>query len=249
MKKIDGKDYLEPYDVMERLGDRFGLDEIVEFIDSGELKGSKDENTWLISEREMESFVKKYVESDIYYLGIRKIDLSDLRLKGRVLDIGGGGEGVIGQLAGDRVIAIDKLKSELDEATECDCVKVVMDATEMGFTDRVFDTATAFFSLMYMKREDVIKVLRESYRVLKEDGEMHIWDLKIPENDAGDKKVYAILLKVDIGDKIIETGYGTSWNKVQDIEQISSIALESGFEAIERKGDGDTFYLRLRKRP
>ncbi len=36
--------------------------------------------------------------------------------RGRVIDIGGGGEGVIAQLGGAAVVAIDKLVSEINEA-------------------------------------------------------------------------------------------------------------------------------------
>ncbi|HPR42272.1 MAG TPA: methyltransferase domain-containing protein [Candidatus Methanofastidiosa archaeon] len=247
MKNIDGNAYLELSDVVESLKDSFDLNDISSFIGSGDLKGIMIDDTWMIMKKDLEYFIDKYVRSNIFYLGYRHLNLKNVNPKGRILDVGGGGEGVIGQLAGDRVIAIDKLRSELEEASECDCVKLVMDATEMGFTDRVFDTATAFFSFMYMDRDSVSKVLRESCRVLKDGGELHIWDMRIPKRDRDDKGVYAILLKIDIGGKVIETGYGTRWNKVQDIDQISAMALESGFEEVDRKDEGDTFYLKMRK--
>ena len=41
-----------------------------------------------------------------------------MRLDGEILDIGGGGEGIIGQLKGDLVIAIDPNSRELEEAPE-----------------------------------------------------------------------------------------------------------------------------------
>ena len=37
-------------------------------------------------------------------------------LQGKILDIGGGGEGIIGRLYGPQVIAIDYRQDELDEA-------------------------------------------------------------------------------------------------------------------------------------
>ncbi|MEI8190417.1 MAG: GNAT family N-acetyltransferase [candidate division NC10 bacterium] len=42
--------------------------------------------------------------------------VSGLPTSGTILDIGGGGGGIIGLLAGERVIAIDRLKEELEEA-------------------------------------------------------------------------------------------------------------------------------------
>lgn len=44
-------------------------------------------------------------------------------LKGSILDVGGGGEAVIGQVYGDRVTAIDNRQEELDEAPTC-CTKL-----------------------------------------------------------------------------------------------------------------------------
>ena len=49
----------------------------------------------------------------IQFLDLHKIDLSNIELKGRILDIGGGGEGIIGQLKGKQVVAIDRRESEL----------------------------------------------------------------------------------------------------------------------------------------
>jgi len=45
------------------------------------------------------------------------------------LDIGGGGEGVIGQMKGKQVIAIDPNRRELEEAADGP-LKIVMDARE-----------------------------------------------------------------------------------------------------------------------
>lgn len=49
-------------------------------------------------------------------------------LNGSILDVGGGGEGVIGRLYGQSVTAIDNCREELDEAP-CGCRKLVMDAS------------------------------------------------------------------------------------------------------------------------
>ena len=45
-----------------------------------------------------------------------ELDLQDFPSQGWVLDIGGGGEGVIGRLKGSAVVAIDLYKQELEEA-------------------------------------------------------------------------------------------------------------------------------------
>ncbi len=70
---------------------------------------------------------------------------------GFILDIGGGGEGVIGKLMGEKVIAIDFKKEELLEAAEGP-LNIIMDARELKFLDESFQTVTAFF-LLCISRE------------------------------------------------------------------------------------------------
>lgn len=247
MRVLDGKRYLEPDDVLKMIGDEFTAKDMISFLESGDLEGIRDGSSWLVEEGDLAPFIRKFKDSNAFYLGYRNIDLKDFRLRGRVLDIGGGGEGVIGQLAGESAIAIDKLKSELEEASECKCIKIVMDATEMGFIDGTFDTVTAFFSFMYMPPDDIIKVLREAYRVLKDRGELHIWDMSIPKRFREDKEYYVILLLIDIGKDIIRTGYGTRWNRTQDSQMLLSMAAEEGFKIMESLEDGDVFHIRLEK--
>ena len=61
-------------------------------------------------------------------------------LSGKILDVGGGGEGIIGRLYGEQVTAIDKYQEELDEAPS-GFVKVLMDAVNLTFSDCSFDHA------------------------------------------------------------------------------------------------------------
>ena len=58
------------------------------------------------------------------------------------------GEGIIGNLNGNQVVAIDKNERELKE-TQNEALKIVMDATELKFLSQSFDVCTSFFSLMY----------------------------------------------------------------------------------------------------
>jgi len=65
------------------------------------------------------------------------VSMDDFAPVGLVLDIGGGGEGVIGQVVGKNVIAIDRRMDELQEAPDGPR-KVVMDARHLGFPDQKF---------------------------------------------------------------------------------------------------------------
>ena len=56
-------------------------------------------------------------EEDNYYLFEQvELEVKDFESKGFILDIGGGGEGVIGRLKGKDVVAIDLRIEELEEA-------------------------------------------------------------------------------------------------------------------------------------
>lgn len=148
--------------------------------------------------------------------------------KGRVLDIGGGGEGVIAQAGGSGVVAIDKLLSEIHEAREQapDTRWMVADATELPYQSGCFDNATAFFSCMYMPDEVKEGVFRETWRVLKKGGEFWIWDVHMTAKS----KVFAIRLQVDLYARhTINTVYGVR-AKDQSAASICRWLQEAGFE-------------------
>lgn len=190
------------------------------------------------------------MEEKVLVMGEQVVDLSNIELSGRILDIGGGGEGVIGQLGGEKVVSIDIRRSELEEAIDNGdkrSLKIVMDARELKFLEETFDTVTAFFSMMYMMPSDHGKVLQEIHRVLKPNGDFFLWDLTIPKRFDEKKDIFGIKLKVKIKDKMISTGYGTRWNKEQDIEYFKAKTANSGFEVLESISEKEIFHLRCRK--
>ena len=147
--------------------------------------------------------------------------------EGRVLDIGGGGEGVIAQAGGAMVVAIDKCISEIHEARENATTTpwMVADGTELPYKNNSFDNATAFFSCMYMTDDLKEYVFKETRRVLKKGGEFWIWDVRMASN-----QVFAIRLNVDFSENhTIKTIYGV---KAKDQSDVSMCHLlhEAGFE-------------------
>ena len=148
--------------------------------------------------------------------------------KGRVLDIGGGGEGVIAQVGGAMVVPIDKYWSEILEAREkgSDTPWMIADGNELPFKNNSFDNATAFFSCMYMSNDVKENVFKETQRVLKKGGEFWIWDVHMVSNN-----LYAIRLHVDLPDnRVIKTIYGVK-AKDQSDASICRFLQEAGFEA------------------
>ena len=88
----------------------------------------------------------------------------------RILDIGGGGEGVISKIYKHKVVAIDQRYDELSEILDTESLKLVMDATKLDFIQEQFERATAFYSYMYMSEAEVKSSISEVYRVLKDKG-------------------------------------------------------------------------------
>jgi SAM-dependent methyltransferase len=165
---------------------------------------------------------------------------------GWILDIGGGGEGIIGMVKGRQVVSIDLSKRELEE-TSNQALKVVMDATDLRFLDSSFDVVTAFFSFMYMKEEMLERALLEIFRVLKAGGELLIWDPVVALSDSPEHKIFVSRLDIELPDgRVIEAGYGHSLRQLGP-ERIVRRAESLGLEILERKIEGPTFFLRVRK--
>lgn len=186
------------------------------------------------------------IDEKAHMVGPYTIDISEIKMEGRILDIGGGGEGIIGQVKKEQVIAIDKKKTELEEAKDTGYLKIIMDAKDLKFLDDTFDTVTAFFSLMYVPAKDHKIIFQEIRRVLKKGGEFLLWDVNMPEKSSQSKNLFGIYLAVQIPNKLIETGYAVRWIRRKDANYYKKIAQSIGFEIIEQKIEKDIFFIRFK---
>ena len=165
-------------------------------------------------------------------------------LGGSILDIGGGGEGVIGRMYGSQVIAIDVSREELDEAPAA-CVKIVMDATAMTFPDGSFDHATSFYTLMYMTAEQQRMALREATRVLRPGGTLHVWDAAFP---APYPEPFLAQLDIDAAGAPVHTTYGVIKLDGQSADSIVAMAVDAGLVPAGREEREGHFHLRFVRR-
>jgi ubiquinone/menaquinone biosynthesis C-methylase UbiE len=159
------------------------------------------------------------------------LEVKDFASDGPILDIGGGGEGVIGRLKGSRVVAIDLYQEELDEAPNGP-QKIVMDARQLTFPEDSFGAVTAFFSLMYMKtRQDHERVMKEAWRVLKPGGHLLVWEIDLANRPQTRQERYMVRLRYRVGNFEKGTAYGARWpSEARGEAYYRQLAREAGFE-------------------
>lgn len=178
----------------------------------------------------------------------QEIHLTDFEHHGKwVLDLGGGGEGIIGLVKGRDAIAIDLNKKELEETTN-ESLKIIMDMKDLKFLDGTFAAVTAFFTFMYIPEEKFAVIFKEIWRVMKSGGELLIWEpiFKIPPEER-EKKFAVIPLSIHLPDgRTIQTGYGGRLRD-QDETTILTPAMKIGFVVLDKKVEEYTYFLRLQK--
>jgi len=188
------------------------------------------------------------LEERMYLIDVQSVNLTEYNPKGIVLDIGGGGEGVIGQLLRDKVVAIDPRGDELEETAEGP-LKIIMDARELKFLNNTFDAVTSFFTLMYIEKQDHKKVFEEIYRVLKDDGEFTVWDVTIPPYPGGTKDIFLVPLEIELRDKKITTTYGVLWTQSgQDMNYYIQLGERIGFEVIKKEEMDQIYCIGFKKK-
>jgi SAM-dependent methyltransferase len=178
----------------------------------------------------------------------QEMEVPDFPAEGWILDIGGGGEGIVGRLKGAQVVAIDLYAWGM-RRTPPGPLKLVMDATDLKFLDQSFGTVTSFFTLMYMNPGQQKKAVQEAWRVLKPGGRLRIWDVQLPvsPDPKKDLAMYPFRFRMPGGD--VDTGYGTFFPKeAMDLAYYAKMAEAAGFTVEEREVTGRTFRLVARKK-
>lgn len=247
MKKINHREYFSAIEISEKFLKKKTEEEIIKFFEDGKIIGKKLENEWYADKEAINNFIKVYQNEKYFTVGPFEIDLTQIKMEGRILDIGGGGEAIISQLKGEQVVAIDPNKKELESSPDNKALSIIMDAKDLQFLEDTFDTVSAFFTMMYIPINDHKKVFQEIYRVLKLNGEFFLWDIVIPKRHEEKKELYVVMLKVKVNGNIIDTGYGTKWEKEQNAEYFIKLGSEVGFEVLEQKLEPNLFRLKFRK--
>ena len=174
----------------------------------------------------------------------QKIEITSIP-EGFIVDVGGGGEGIIAQIGRERVTAIDKFQSEIDQAKNKapEANWVLADARKMNFSDAHYDNATSFFSIMYMSTEDKKEVFKEIFRVIKPGGEFWIWDISISK----ERGVSLAKIKAILPDKtVVRTAYGVS-SKKQTVTFVEEMLEDVGFKIEIIENNNQWYFLKAKK--
>ena len=187
-------------------------------------------------------------DEQYYQFATVTLNVKNFKSEGLILDIGGGGEGVIGRLKGKDVVAIDIRKDELEEAVDGP-LKIIMDARNLQFLENSFNTATAFFSLMYIDtQENQQKIFEEAWRVLKPGGFFHIWEIDLAERPETEKETYVVFLRYRVGEEEVGTGYGQRWpEEPRGEKDYITLAKTAGFRHIQTERNEHLIYLLFQK--
>jgi ubiquinone/menaquinone biosynthesis C-methylase UbiE len=169
-------------------------------------------------------------QRSVFETPLQYIELETLPLDNLILDIGGGGEGLASRIGKQKVCAVDYQMSEIREARIHDAPSnwFACDARSLCFANSVFDLATLWFSLGYMKNNDTKKkVLSEVFRVLNPGGTVLLMASKI----VCQKDVFVIHILYTLPDGIeSKIGYGVMGNQNQTLETTLEILTDIGFE-------------------
>ncbi len=193
--------------------------------------------------------IRSFFSKNMFVMKTQKVSFKSFKEPfSPILDLGGGGEGVVGQLYQTKVTAIDLRQSELDEAPNGP-IKVCADARNLPFTNNSFKSVTAFYFFMYVNPEDYLKVIREAYRVLEANGTFYIWDTMIPKHEKHQKTLFVVPILATLPHKTITTAYGVKWeNHFLDDASLVNMLKEVGFEVTSHQANQFAFYIECSKK-
>jgi ubiquinone/menaquinone biosynthesis C-methylase UbiE len=157
------------------------------------------------------------------------ITLEDLPDSGPILDIGGGGEGLVSRIGGSNVCVVDYRISEIREAQihGAPANWIVADGCCLPFKDDIFNLVTLWFSLGYMSKWDTKReVVSESLRTLRKECRISILDSRIDCKE--ERFLFNALFTLPDG-VVSKTGYRVRGNQKQTLNNIRQLLENLGF--------------------
>ncbi|MHA2142074.1 MAG: class I SAM-dependent methyltransferase [Candidatus Thorarchaeota archaeon] len=178
---------------------------------------------------------------------LQKIELDELHSKGRIIDIGGGGEGLVSKIGGSRVCAVDIDMNKIREAQIHDLESqwILADGRVLAIKPESFDAATLWFSLGFIRdwsaKEQVVD---EIFRVLKPNGLISILGATI---DCAEEK-FILRGQFSFPDgSVSQMSYGLAGQQNQTIETVNEALRQANFGKLAIEDNCYWFRIEARK--
>ncbi|WP_238882302.1 hypothetical protein [Clostridium sp. YIM B02551] len=157
------------------------------------------------------------------------LNLKDMELKGDVLDVGGENYGVI-----------YNIKKYLDSEVAVDFVDESREIINSNY-----DTCILFFSLGKINsNRERHKLMSEIYPLIKEEGELYIWDIVKKKNEVYKNKIRVILPEDKSKEFSIKDGnFLKEWSADE-----SKKVLEKYCDILETREWEDIFFIKAKKK-
>jgi ubiquinone/menaquinone biosynthesis C-methylase UbiE len=172
-------------------------------------------------------------EPQRYLSPIQEITLDALPKDGLILDIGGGGEGLVSRIGGERVCAVDYRMNEILEAKIYDppASWFLSNAIHLPFRQDSFDIATLWFSLGYMREWSTKEhVLAQVLNVLRPGGVLSVLASRIDCRE--ERFIFNALFTLPNG-IVSRVGYGVQGSQGQTLDRLCSLIRRVGFEDLQ----------------
>lgn len=174
---------------------------------------------------------------------LQEIAFRRLPGSGLVLDLGGGGEGIVSRIEGSRVCAVDVNLNEIREAQIYGSSPqwLAGSGESLPFRKEVFEAAAIWFSLEYMTKWEMKRAaIQEAFRVLKRKGTLSVMSSKVVCRE----ERFLLMLRYTLPDGgVYESGYGVWGNQGQTMEKIGRIIEQTGFLLTTRDDNGHWFHM------
>lgn len=177
---------------------------------------------------------------------LQDIKLRHIRHEGLIVDIGGGGEGLVSRVETTRVCAVDISLNKIREALIHGLVSqwLLSDGRALPVKDDVFDVATLWFSLGYIQDWKVKnQLMSELVRVLKPSGCISIIGAKIDCNEA--RFILRAHFRFPDG-TVSQMSYGMRGAQEQNVDSVAEMLRQTGYQDIAFEDNGHWFRIDAR---
>ena len=178
---------------------------------------------------------------------VQKRELEKLPREGLIIDIGGGGEGLVSQIETSRVCAVDINLNKIREALIHGHVSqwILSDGRRLSIKDESFSVATIWFSLGYVRDwASKAQVLSEAARVLEHSGHISILGAKISCSEP--KFVLRAHFHFPDG-SVSQMSYGMSGGQKQDSQTVFKLLQELDYSDISCRDNEHWFRIEAKK--